>query len=76
MPADPARMAVDEQVHAVLRDAVEEVNRHVARIEQFKRFAVLERDLSQAEGELTPTMKVKRATVYERYRKRFEGLYE
>ena len=76
MPADPGRMAVDERVQAVLQDAVDEVNRRVARIEQIKRFAVLEHDLSQAEGELTPTMKVKRATVYERYRKRFEGLYE
>ncbi|HET9738628.1 MAG TPA: long-chain fatty acid--CoA ligase [Solirubrobacteraceae bacterium] len=76
VPADPGRMAVDERVHAVLQDAVDEVNRRVARIEQIKRFAVLEHDLSQAEGELTPTMKVKRATVYERYRKRFEGLYE
>jgi long-chain acyl-CoA synthetase len=76
VPPDPARMAVDERVHAVLQDAVDDVNRRVARIEQIKRFAVLDDDLSQSEGELTPTMKVKRATVYARYQGRFEALYE
>jgi long-chain acyl-CoA synthetase len=76
VPADPARMAVDERVHAVLQDAVDEVNRQVARIEQIKRFAVLDHDLSQTEGELTPTMKVKRAAVYRRYHELFERLYE
>jgi len=60
----------------VLQDAVDDVNRRVARIEQIKRFAVLDDDLSQSEGELTPTMKVKRATVYARYQGRFEALYE
>ena len=75
VPADPARMAADERVHAVVQEAVDEVNRRVARIEQIKRFAVLDHDLSQAGGELTPTMKVKRTTVYERYRTVFEALY-
>ena len=76
VPAEPVRMAADERVHAVLQEAVDEVNRRVARIEQIKRFAVLDHDLSQAEGELTPTMKVKRAAVYRRYHELFERLYE
>ena len=45
-------------------------------IEQVKRFAVAERDLSQADGELTPTLKVKRAVVYREYADLFESLYD
>jgi long-subunit acyl-CoA synthetase (AMP-forming) len=46
------------------------------RIEQVKRFAILDHDLTQADGELTPTLKVKRAAVYERYAGLLAGLYE
>jgi long-chain acyl-CoA synthetase len=60
----------------VLQETVDEVNARVARIEQIKRFAILDHDLSQAGGELTPTLKVKRATVNDRYRREFEALYE
>jgi long-chain acyl-CoA synthetase len=55
---------------------VDEVNRQFARIEQVKRFAILDHDLTQEAGELTPTMKVKRAVVYDRYRDVFDALYE
>ena len=68
-------MAADERVHAVLQEEVDAVNGRFARIEQIKRFAVLDHDLTQAAGELTPTLKVKRAVVYERYGERFDRLY-
>ena len=74
--ADPAAMARSEAVHAELAKMVDEVNRQFARIEQVKRFGILDRDLTQAAGELTPTMKVKRAVVYERYADEFAALYE
>ena len=51
------------------------MNSRFARIEQVKRFAVAERDLSQADGELTPTLKVKRAVVYREYADPFDSLY-
>jgi long-chain acyl-CoA synthetase len=76
VPADLAAMVGDPNVHEVLQSAVDEVNDKVARIEQIKRFAVLDHDLTQAAGELTPTLKVKRGTVYERYASQFEALYE
>jgi long-chain acyl-CoA synthetase len=72
---DLAVMARDERVLGAVQAEVNEVNRRFARIEQVKRFAILERDLTQSAGELTPTQKVKRSTVYERYRDVFDGLY-
>ena len=73
---DARTMAHDPQVHAEIEKDIDEVNRKFARIEQIKRFAILDRDLTQADGELTPTLKVKRAFVYERYADLFSGLYE
>jgi long-chain acyl-CoA synthetase len=73
---DAASMAGNERVHREIAGVVDEVNRHFARIEQVKRFAILDHDLTQEAGELTPTMKVKRAVVYDRYREIFGALYE
>ena len=73
---DPVTIAGDSRVHAELQKEVDRVNRSFARIEQVKRFAILGHDLTQADGELTPTMKVKRAIVYDKYADVFAGLYE
>jgi long-chain acyl-CoA synthetase len=73
---DPAALAQDPAVRAELQAAVDEANRKFARIEQVKRFAVLERDLTQEDDELTPTLKVKRNVVYARYADDFTRLYE
>jgi long-chain acyl-CoA synthetase len=74
--SDPAVLAVDPAVRKELQAAVDETNKRFARIEQIKRFAILLRDLSQEEDELTPTLKVKRNVVYERYADIFTGLYD
>ena len=63
-------------MRAELQKAVDEANAKFARIEQVKKFTVLERDLSQADEELTPTLKVKRNVVYERYADEFTRLYD
>jgi long-chain acyl-CoA synthetase len=72
---DRDAMTRDPRVLAEIQSAVDEVNARFARIEQVKKFALLDHDLSQEEGELTPTMKVKRAKVYERYADVFDRLY-
>ncbi len=59
----------------MVQQEVDAINAKLARIEQVKRFAILGHDLSQADGELTPTLKVKRAAVYDRYADLFDGLY-
>ncbi len=75
VPNDPAAMADDERVRAIVERDIEAVNQRFATIEQVKRFAILPRDLSQIEGELTPTLKVKRSVVYERYATSIDHLY-
>ena len=75
IPADLKSMALDERVHALLQADVDAANARFARIEQIKRFGVLDRELTQASGELTPTLKVKHAVVYERHAEFFAALY-
>ncbi len=67
IPADQATIAGDPAVRAEIQRDVDAVNAKLARIEQIKRFVILDHDLSQAGGEVTPTMKVKRAVVYDKY---------
>ena len=74
--ADLPAIAHDARVRAEVQKEIDVANEHLARIEQIKRFAILENDLTQAEGELTPTLKVRRAFVYEKYADVFAGLYE
>ena len=56
--------------------AIDEANQEFAKIEQIKKFAIADRELSQEEGELTPTMKVKREQVYENFCEQINALYE
>jgi long-chain acyl-CoA synthetase len=65
----------DVRVREAIWEDIEAVNARLAQIEQIKRFAILPRDLSQADGELTPTLKVKRAVVQQRYADTIDALY-
>jgi long-chain acyl-CoA synthetase len=76
LPPDHDAIADDERVRAAIREVVDEANARFARIEQVKRFAILPHDLTQQDGEMTPTLKVKRRVVYQHYADIFEQLYE
>jgi long-chain acyl-CoA synthetase len=63
--------AGDADVQAI----VDEVNRHLSRFEQIKRFTVLPRDFSAEEDEVTPTLKLKRRVCQEHFAAEIEALY-
>jgi long-chain acyl-CoA synthetase len=61
---------------AAIQKAIDDANKDLANIEQVKKFKVLPRELSQEEGELTPTLKVKREKVYENFKDEIDALYD
>ena len=64
-----------DDVGALVQGIVDEVNEHRSRYEQIKRFEVLPRDFSADEGEITPTLKLKRRVVQEHFADAIALLY-
>ena len=62
-------------MRAIIQKHIDEINEKFARVEQVKKFEILPHDLSQETGELTPTMKVKRNVVAEKFEKDVDQLY-
>jgi long-chain acyl-CoA synthetase len=62
-------------VRALIQEHLDQVNEKFAAVEQVKKFEILPHDLSQETGELTPTMKVKRNVVADKYEQDIEALY-
>ena len=59
----------------LVQELVDDVNRDRVRVEQIKRFSILPRDFSQEEGEITPTLKLRRRVVQDHFRDEIEQLY-
>jgi long-chain acyl-CoA synthetase len=70
-----AALAREPKVIELVQAELDRANSHYAQVEQVKRFFILDHDLSQETGELTPTLKVKRNVVNDKYADRFEALY-
>jgi long-chain acyl-CoA synthetase len=75
LPSDIPSLAACDEVKALIQHEVDRANAKYAQVEQVKKFAILDHDLSQATGELTPTLKVKRNVVNEKYAHLFDALY-
>src|SRR3954454_1096483 len=75
LPEDIPSLAKEPKVIELIQGVLDEVNANYARVEQIKKFFILDHDLSQETGELTPTLKVKRNVVNEKYADAFEALY-
>jgi len=65
----------DDEVRALVARVVADVNRRLGPEERVRRFAILERDFVADQGEVTPTLKVKRRVVEERFRDEIDALY-
>jgi long-chain acyl-CoA synthetase len=66
---------LSQEIRAEIQTAVDTVNGEIARVEQIKKFTILSRELSIAEGELTPTLKVKRNVVTDHFQSEIEAMY-
>ena len=65
----------NEKVIALIKDAVERYNQNFNQVEQIKKFELLPREWSVEGGELTPTLKLKRKVIQEKYRDAIERIY-
>ena len=70
-----AALAEDEKVIAAVQQGVDQANERMARVEQIKKFKVLPTDWEPGGDELTPTMKLKRKPIGEKYESEIEELY-
>jgi long-chain acyl-CoA synthetase len=63
------------EIQALIQDEIDKVNRLFARVEQVKKFRLIEQKLGAEDEELTPTMKLKRKLVNDKYRELIEAMY-
>jgi long-subunit acyl-CoA synthetase (AMP-forming) len=73
--ASPAALAKDEGVQATIEAAVEAANQHLSRVEQIKRFTILPVDWQPDSDEVTPTMKLKRKPIADKYAAEIDAMY-
>jgi long-chain acyl-CoA synthetase len=75
LPEDVAELATNEKVTEMVQAELDRANSNYAQVEQIKKFVILDRDLTIEDGELTPTLKVKRSVVNEHFGDLFDSLY-
>jgi long-chain acyl-CoA synthetase len=68
-------LASSPELRELIQGVVDEVNRERSRFEQVKRFAIVPRDFTMEEGEVTPTLKLRRRAVQEHFADEIEALY-
>jgi long-chain acyl-CoA synthetase len=72
---DPVKAASAAEARAAIQQGVDGVNRTLASYETIKSFTIVPDDFTEASGELTPSMKVKRKVVTERHRATIDSMY-
>src|SRR4051812_2594511 len=70
-----AEIVMSDDARAMVQGYVDQLNVKLNRWEQVRKFVILDRDLSVEDGEITPSMKVRRKVVEDRYRDRLDDLY-
>ena len=76
LEGDISALAREAKVRELIQAELDRANAKYAQVEQVKRFVILDHDLSQETGELTPTLKVKRNVIEQKYAGLFDSLYE
>lgn len=73
---DLEQLVLNKKVIGLYKERINEINSKLAKYETIKKFVILPRDFSIETGELTPTLKLKRKVIYEKYKDKIEKLYE
>jgi len=68
-------LTLDEDIRKLIQAEVDQVNTQVARVENVRKFTILPKKLYEEDGEVTPTMKVKRKYVHKAFEDLIEGMY-
>ncbi|MFZ4857373.1 MAG: AMP-dependent synthetase/ligase [Desulfuromonadaceae bacterium] len=68
-------LVMNEKIHKLFEQRLVEINSRLAPYESIKKFVLLAHDFSIEGGELTPTLKLRRKIIYEKYKHRIEDLY-
>lgn len=68
-------LAIHPQIQQLMQQRIEGLNRQLAPYETIKKFIIAPHDFTQESGELTPTLKVKRKVVTQKYREALDSLY-
>jgi long-chain acyl-CoA synthetase len=74
--ADNKQIVDNSKIKDLINNEIEKLNKDFGKWEQIKKFTLLAEEWTVEGGELTPTMKVKRKVVNERYRNHIEDLYK
>src|SRR3954469_4403703 len=73
--ASPENLAAEQKVIDAVQEGIDRANEKLARVEQIKKFKILPTDWEPGGDELTPTMKLKRKPIHEKYADEIEELY-
>lgn len=76
LPTDLAELATRPELIELVQADLDAANAHHAKVGQIKKFKILDRDFTLEDGELTPSLKLKRNVVYEKFADDFESLYQ
>jgi long-chain acyl-CoA synthetase len=68
-------LTTHEGIHALINEEVKAVNASLARVEQIRKFRLIPKKLYEEDGEVTPTMKIKRKYIHQAFEDLIEEMY-
>jgi long-chain acyl-CoA synthetase len=71
-----ASLCKTKEVQELIEGEIDKVNKNFARVETIKKFRLIDQQLTAEDDELTPTMKLKRKFVNQKYKELIEGMYQ